>query len=102
MTTSTQKLARHFIQIAADELSIDLRDYSGRGMYGSQCVASSQVDRDEFMFKLGWIVADHAHANGEDGEVDLFGVTVLLQNVREDSLGMGRIVYWPHIPFKEE
>lgn len=100
--TPTQKLARHFIQTAADDLGIDLRDYSGRGMYGGQCVATSQVDRDEFMFKLGCVATKHSHANGEDSEVDLFDVTVLLLSVREDSLGMGRIVYWPRIPFKEE
>lgn len=61
----------------ADEVNGDVRyDYSGRSMYGRECMGIT-VDQDNFMRVIELA-----------GSMGIFGATY-------DSMGMGMIVYWP-------
>jgi hypothetical protein len=66
-----------------------VRSYSGRGMYGKECLAITGDLID--LVVLGFIIAD-----GYSDEVDVSD----LAGARKDSMGLGVVVYWPSIPFE--
>ena len=71
----------------------DTRCYSGRGMFGKQCVAVvTETD-------LPWteILADLVEACDDCSEA-----ASLVRSVRMDSMGMQTVLYWPSIAFDEE
>jgi hypothetical protein len=55
-------------------------DYSGRGMYGKTCASIYCDDTDECI--------EEAAAAG-------------IRGARRDSMGLGAVVYWPHITVTE-
>jgi hypothetical protein len=61
------------------------RSYSGRGMYGKQCVA---VVTDDNAFKVGVLVMAELPE-----EFD----TYLLESVEDDSMGLSTVIYWPDV-----
>lgn len=87
------------LENAADDLRADLRaDYSGRGMYGKACVGFD-LDRGtgpaEFAMRLAMYLVD----NGEEDLAELMS-----EDVAQDSMGLGSIVYFPRVqaPREEE
>ena len=60
---------------------VEMRSYSGRGMYGDYCLA---VDSDEL---------EAAYGSGKSSWPD--DVCAALFRSHQDSLGMGTIYYWP-------
>lgn len=71
------------------------RKYSGRGMYGSQCLGV-EVNMDHSLGDLlGEIVAYVDDDNRDE-------ISDALRKLRTDSLGLGEIVYFPGVPFTEE
>lgn len=50
------------------------RSYSGRGMYGAQCVGANVRHIGDHVLPRGW---------------------------QDDGMGMGRIVYWPDVAWPE-
>lgn len=74
--------------------------YSGRGMYGKQCVGfpltgPSRADA----FKAAIEIVAQAAA-GEDAE-KIFRVLVALRRVATDDLGLGAIIYFPRLAWKD-
>lgn len=67
----------------------DTEEYSGRGMFGKTCLA---VVTDETPFRFCAKLMRGAK-NDEEREK----LAVILQGTKEDSLGMGRIFYWPDL-----
>jgi hypothetical protein len=53
--------------------------YSGRGMYGTNCIG---ISLDQY--------------TSVDDVVE-FAANIGLRGIRWDNLGLGSIVYWPHI-----
>lgn len=76
------------LQLAADDEDVSLRtDYSGRGMYGRECIGivcggSTEVTR--FLFAV------------KDRDDDLARM-LLDQGMSEDSMGLDGIYYWPGV-----
>lgn len=73
----------------------EVRSYSGRGMYGAQCLAitvDSMTNDAEFLMTLALDVAD------SDGDL----ARTLADGVRSDSLGRGTVYYWPGIEYDAE
>jgi hypothetical protein len=67
--------------IEALKSEFDVHSYSGRGMYGKCCVSvhgSSAWEIAKYLFSETW-----------DGIFDF------LPEPHEDSLGLGRVFYWP-------
>lgn len=65
-----------------------LTDYSGRGMYGAECVAIT-MDSDASLLALGAEIAktiENPHL-----------AVMLLHESRMDSMGLGSVIYWPAI-----
>jgi hypothetical protein len=70
---------------------IRARRYSGRAMYGRQCVG---IDTDDQFKAIASITAEVAWAGGEDMMEDW---VELLAETRMDSMGRGVILYWPDL-----
>lgn len=66
----------------------EVRSYSGRGMYGRECVGV-EVDNVGELFQLGLELAD---GTDEDERFELQNL-----KVSWDSMGMGTILYFPDV-----
>lgn len=69
------------------DIEMEVRSYSGRGMYGKECVAVV-IGGYTSAWTLALAIAD---VNG--GNADLFG----LEAPRQDSMGLGTVLYWPQL-----
>ena len=88
MTTTLTTTQIEDIQFLLNDIDgADLRSYSGRGMYGKQCLG---IDMDSMAdaFRFALMVED------ED-------LTVALSNPCFDSMGLGIIVYFPNVEAPE-
>lgn len=93
------QLIKDAVEQYGDEDAVSFRnDYSGRGMYGRQCVGIVG-DESTCMKIVGQVIKD-AHAQGMDFEFDE-AVDTLLDSCR-DSMGRDIIVYWPEVAPLEE
>lgn len=93
---------KHTLQLLLErtDLADNLRSYSGRAMYGKECLG---VDVPQG--GLGGFVADVIDAAVEwtqdepDGDRDMGDVAQAFRDMRTDSMGLGTIVYFPRVPF---
>ena len=87
-----------------DDAGYTARAYSGRAMFGAQCVAV-EVDAGEVLAvgsKLAHAAAEDADAGGGDWLDVLERVSDLMTRARVDDLGRGKIVYWPDVDWTGE
>lgn len=69
-----------------------IRAYSGRGMYGAECAAIVLDDsRDVFAFFVGLAIEA-----GEELALEM------ARKVRQDSMGLGTVLYWPRLELVED
>ncbi|CAN5951018.1 unnamed protein product [Sphagnum jensenii] len=92
MPKSTKDV-RKFIDVL-EEAGYEPKSYSGRGMYGKQCVSVSGDREDGFS---GWEIARALWFNNYDGEDDLD-----VPEPHQDSLGRGTVLYWPSYEWPKE
>lgn len=79
-----------------EPLGVTVRSYSGRGMYGKECLGFSidgRTSAAQFAFKL----AIELTAAGEEFAID----DLLDRGWSQDSMGMGTIVYVPGFKWEE-
>ena len=83
---------------ACRDLDLEVRSYSGRGMYGRSCVG---VDCGRNTHQ---VLAQIVIALAERGDDGLETAAHLADDgaVATDSLGMGSILYFPRLPWVEE
>lgn len=73
-------------------------DYSGRGMYGAECVAI-YTDASMWAVLAGLVQLSRWEEEGTDLYAAL---EILIDNEpRADSMGLGNVYYWPHITIEE-
>lgn len=68
------------------------RGYSGRAMYGRQCVG---VTTDDPFALIGDMLQALLDRGETDGELEM--IRTLLKDTRTDSMGRSSIVYWPEV-----
>ncbi|HEY8095286.1 MAG TPA: hypothetical protein VIE65_04225 [Methylobacter sp.] len=84
-----------------EEAGHETRSYSGRAMYGKQCLGVETSD-------IGTLVADvfQAIADSDGGEGTLRDLAAMAEQgfrgLRTDSMGMDIIVYFPGVPYESE
>ena len=108
----TEVYINRFLQQYAEENeTIEVRSYSGRGMYGDNCLGIVGGLDDCFGAIRECILdtitqIDEAHHHEQDG----FGSRVinarrtvenLLSDIRWDSMGLQYVVYFPDIGYEE-
>ncbi len=86
---------------ATESAGYSVRSYSGRGMYGKQCLGIG-IGSGISPFKVACEIAmevlklDDQHDIVESLMADLSD-----ERVAQDSLGMGTIIYFPNMKWKE-
>lgn len=71
----------------ADLRGYSVRTYSGRGMYGKECLAIA-IDGSQKFAAVGWACSQ-------------MPAWLELGGVLEDSMGLGIVVYWPDVSVGE-
>jgi hypothetical protein len=79
--------AEHLIQ-ALEGSDFTVRDYSGRGMYGTHCVGID-VDTTGDVMKIAAMLTESG--------VEVDEIIELGERMTTDSMGRGMIIYWPSI-----
>lgn len=92
MTQAIAELIRYVAEDGNEDTSFR-NNYSGRGMYGRECVGivGSEDDCKALMAE----VIKEAHARGDEVEFD--DVVDMMFDYSQDSMGLDVIIYWPHI-----
>lgn len=81
-----------------EDAGLTPRSYSGRGMYGKQCLGvDSNGSGMEVIATLISLLAEN-----EVTQSDLRELADILEDSKTDSMGRGIIMYWPNIPFEGE
>lgn len=105
----------HVMQEFADDYGVVVsNDYSGRFMYGRQCVAvGGGKSKIQGLFKAvllhyheSWIEAENQRMIGnDDADPDISYeelLDFLLVNYNTDSMGLGVVLYWPEWQHTED
>lgn len=71
-----------------NDAGYEARSYSGRGMYGKECVGVTCDNQVDLIFDM----MDHASRNQIKE----------LKGCKTDSMGRSIIVYWPNVAWSEE
>lgn len=74
--------------------SFKIREYSGRGMYGRHCLSIVTDHHSVHSFELALQLGRAAADSGRFDEVE-----DAISDTREDSMGLGTVIYWPSIPY---
>lgn len=86
----TSKQLQDIIEMAGYET----RTYSGRGMFGKECLAFT-ADSETSSFA---VAADLMAAAIDAGEDFIAPVIEAMRGIRTDSLGRGTVFYFPGVP----
>ncbi len=76
-----------------EENCYETRSYSGRGMYGKDCLAIT-VSSPMALWNLALILKEDLM---EDEDLDFQEPST----PNWDAVGLGYVLYWPNVPFKE-
>lgn len=75
------------------DADVTVRDYSGRGMYGSYCLG--------VVIEEGSAISFVADILDSSVEFDRGELAQLLRSAREDSMGHGTILYFPQVVWQD-
>jgi hypothetical protein len=81
------------LQTIIEDLDYECRSYSGRGMFGSSCLAF-EIDDLSQLLQLGYDIAEYASENNLD-------VSYSLGKARWDNMGHDYIIYFPGVEYHE-
>jgi hypothetical protein len=77
----------------------NVRSYSGRGMYGSECLGITCGNPIETLVSIMEFLYESSRYN--DGEPQFLDYTSLFMSGRTDSMGLSSILYFPKIKWPE-
>lgn len=88
------------LQQLIEDMGYETRSYSGRGMYGKEClgVLLTIARPVEEAMRIGFEIADY-NSQIED---DLEDRIPLPKTVATDSMGLDTIIYFPGVEYKEQ
>lgn len=75
------------------------RSYSGRYMYGKDCLGVTCDNPLSFIINLVQELVEYMDIIGQD---EFSSFLNKLNNINQDTMGMGSIIYWKDIPYTEE
>lgn len=90
-------MAKSAIQVLAEKAGLTVRSYSGRGMFGKDCLAISGKDEAEIYSELFLATADKTFSSA-----DLILIGQELQTACIDNMGKGVVLYFLTVKFEEE
>jgi hypothetical protein len=72
------------------------RSYSGRGMFGKQCLGITFSNVAEALAFGAWLGQTFSNPYGRSEETT---ASALLLKTRQDSMGRGIVIYWPELEY---
>lgn len=81
------------IQQLFEDAGYECRSYSGRGMYDKTCLGV-EIDRHKDVLEVVADVLDSLYENEPVATLDM--LSQALRDSRQDSMGLGTILYFPH------
>lgn len=79
---------------AFHDADLEPYSYSGRAMYGRQCIAITVDDTFSGIALVLEVLADAGEDTG--------GIVDLISNTRQDSMGLSVVLYWPDLEWSTE
>lgn len=73
--------------------------YSGRGMFGHQCLATNGHKPLEIVAHVLSTLAENIPLSSDAASEQLEVLSTTLLRTQSDSMGLGVVLYWPGIPF---
>lgn len=90
------------IKEIVENAGFDPQSYSGRGMYGRNCL-SFNLDRDENVVDAILDLAEAVNSYVEESsEVDFGDVIYQFKGAKTDSMGLGEVIYFPNIEWEDD
>lgn len=85
------------LQQLIEEAGYETRSYSGRGMYGKEClgVCTENVNVIAFIY-------DIMETSFDQDRADLEEDIMQIREAKTDSMGKGMIVYFPNVPYNKD
>jgi len=87
---NTVKFMNEVINSTELRFDVELLSYSGRGMFGKECLGITGDFRDLLAVMI----------KAFDMNEEFFSVKNFLRVIR-DNMGLNEVWYWPHIPWEE-
>jgi len=83
---------------------VDCRSYSGRSMYGKTCLSingEAKRVRQTLTDAINNFV-EETWGSEEESVTKIQTFVSALMNYKEDSFGLDKVIYWPHIPYDKD
>ena len=92
------EITKHPLQQLCEDIDLQCRSYSGRGMYGKECLG---IDVDRLGPFIASIISGTNDQDGMQGlDASMIGeIAEAFERMATDQMGMGTIVYFPDIPY---
>lgn len=91
------------VRAVAETQDATVMSYSGRGMYGKECLAVSLDDSNGYGFTSRVVFEATWEYRGDDDEDSLMeGMLDIIEGTATDNLGRGIVLYWPSVTYEEE
>jgi hypothetical protein len=87
---------KSLLQLFAENAEFGTRSYSGRGMYGEECLAVT-LDSNQ---QIGEFVSAVFEQASEEGEIAELCAT--FESMCQDSMGMGAVIYFKAVKFSRD
>lgn len=87
---------------AIEDEGYSVRSYSGRGMYGKNCLGFNISRGQSPIQATAEIIGNLADVCQYDDDLELSDFIEFFGDVKEDSMGLGMIVYFPDIEWDSE
>ena len=79
------------------------RSYSGRAMYGQECLAVTVDDIPSALWEISKLLAEHNAEAEENGGTGIFDYTIPEpKGMRTDNMGLQYVIYWTQVPYVED
>lgn len=76
----------------------ETRSYSGRCMYGKECLAVTVGDIPNSVWEISKLLAEHNTVCNENGEEEIPEP----KGLRYDNMGLQYVIYWTQVPYVED
>ncbi len=98
MTTLQEMIEEACKQTEDSEHEVHFRNsYSGRGMYGSQCIGITGSHK-ACLQVIGQVIKEAYAVSTNEDEIDPGQAIDTLIDFDQDSMGRDIILYWPQLP----
>lgn len=84
-------------QTFLEDLGYDTRSYSGRSMYGKECLAITVEDITKAIWEIAYALGSE-NALAEDHHEEI----PQPKGIRWDSMGLQYVIYWPNVPYTSD